>query len=93
MGLFGFRKKYTEDDLHREVSKLRNLYLQAIGAQSTNKSRYELKRELFYQLKEVVTISDSGDICNNPTIEWPTAGCFMPLYNAVPVVQVLIETM
>lgn len=57
MGIFGFGKTYSKQDLQKEITKLQNLYRQAIGADPTSKSRSELKRELAIQLHEVLDIT------------------------------------
>ena len=56
MGLFGFGKKYTKDDLQREIHTLAALFRQATGVDATNKTRTQLKQELAMQLYKVLEI-------------------------------------
>lgn len=97
MGIFGFGKTITQDDLQMEVTKLQNLYRQAIGADSTNKSRSELKRELAVQFHKLLEVCREGNFSGMETVEWcptgPSSGCYTSLRNVTPSIQVLIEMM
>ncbi len=88
MGLFGFGKSYTKQDLDNEIAKLRTLYNQAMGQPSS-----QLKRELAMQLHVVLEVCRKGGFSGGETVEWPMPGCFMPLASVTPPVQVLIELM
>ena len=88
MGLFGFMKSYSEEDLDKEVAKLRTLYNQAISNPSP-----QLKKELAMQLHEVLEVCRKGDFKGWETVEWPTSGSFTSLRNVTPPVQVLLEFM
>lgn len=56
MGLFGFGKKYTEEDLQNAITSLDTLYRQASGFIATTKTRGQLKQELAVQLHHVLDI-------------------------------------
>lgn len=88
MGIFGFGKSYSKEDLDKEIAKLRTLYNNAInhpGAQS--------KRELATQLNVVLEVCKKGRFEGWETVEWPSQGCFTSLRSVTPPVQVLIELM
>jgi hypothetical protein len=91
MSFFGFGKSFTKDDLNREVAKLRDLYLQTMGPSSM--SQTELKRKLALQLQEVLEVCKKGNFSGMETVEWTPSGCYMPISNITPAVQVLIELM
>ena len=97
MGLFGFGRKYTEDDLQREIHTLATLYRQATGVDSTTKSKSQLKQELTVQLHRVLDICKKGDFNGSETVEWnpglPRTGNYTSLRNVTPMVQVFIELM
>lgn len=97
MRLFGFGKSYSRDDLQKEVKKLQDLYRQAIGIDSTNKSRAELRRELSTQLHALLEVCEKGGFNGMESVEWcpssPSHGCYTSLRNVIPPVQVLIEMM
>lgn len=88
MGLFGFLKSYSKEDLDKEIAKLRTLYNQAMSQPSP-----QLKKELAMQLHEVLEVCRKGGFSGGETVEWPMPGCFMPLQSVTPPVQVLIELM
>lgn len=97
MGLFSFGKKYTDEDLQREIHALASLYRQAIGGEASTKSRTQLKRELARQLDNVLGICKKGDFCGWETVEWnprlPSSGNFTSVRNVIQTVQVLLEMM
>lgn len=97
MGLFGFSKKYTEEDLQREINVLASLFRQASGVDSTTKSKNQLKQELTVQLHQVLDICRKGGFTGGETVEWnpglPGTGNYTSLRNVTPIVQVLIELM
>lgn len=97
MGLFGFGRKYTEDDLQREIHTLAALVRQATGADATNKTRTQLKQELAMQLYKVLDVCKKGNFNGMELVEWnpglPRTGNFTSLRNVTPMVQVLIEMM
>lgn len=88
MGLFGFGKTYSKEDLDREIAKLRTLYVKAMSQPSP-----QLKKELAMQLNEVLKGCDKGGFKSWETVEWPIPGEFTSLRNVTPPVQVLIELM
>ncbi len=88
MGLFGFGKSYSKDDLDKEIAKLRSLYIEAMTAPSP-----ALKRELACQLNEVLKVCEKGGFKDWETVEWPTPGTYTSLRNVTPPVQILIELM
>lgn len=91
MGLFGFSKKYTEEDLQIEICALEVLYRQAIGVDSTTKSRIQLKQESAKQLYKVLDICKKGNFSGMETVMW--CGSYTSLRNVTPMVQVFIEMM
>lgn len=97
MGLFGFGKKYTKEDLQREIHELAASYRQAIGVDTTTKSRSQLKQELALQLQNVLEICRKGNFQGWETVEWnpgiPRTGNFTTLRNVTPMVQDFIEMM
>lgn len=96
MGLFGFSKKYTEEDLQREIHTLAALFRQANGVDSTTKSKNQLKQELTVQLHKVLDIAKKGGFTGCETVEWnPLSGTgnYTSLRNVTPMVQVFIELM
>lgn len=97
MGLFGFGKKYTEEDLQREIHILAALFRQANGVDSTTKSKNQLKQELTVQLHKILDIAKKGDFTRSETVEWnpglPRTGNYTSLRNVTPMVQVFIELM
>lgn len=97
MGLFGFGKKSTKEDLQREIHSLAALYRQATGVDSTTKSRNQIKSELNMQLHKVLEICRKGNFQGWETVEWnpgiPRSGNFTSLRNVTPMVQVFIEIM
>lgn len=97
MRLFGFSKKYTEEDLQREIHVLAALFRQANGADSTTQSKNQLKQELTMQLYQVLDICKKGGFTGCETVEWnpglPRTGNYTSLSNVTPMVQVLIELM
>lgn len=97
MGLFGFGKKYTEEDLQREIHTLAALFRQANGVDSTTKSKNQLKQELTAQLHKVLDIVKKGNFTGGETVEWnpglPRTGNYTSLRNVTPMVQVFIELM
>ena len=97
MGLFGFSKKYTKEDLQREIHALAALFRQANGVDSTTKSKNQLKQELAVQLHQVLDIIKKGDFAEYETVEWnpglPRTGNYTSLRNVAPMVQVFIELM
>lgn len=97
MGLFGFGKKYTEEDLQREIHVLATLFRQASSVDSTTKSKNQLKQELTVQLHKVLDIAKKGGFTGSETVEWnpglPRTGNYTSLRNVTPMVQVFIELM
>ena len=97
MGLFGFSKKYTKEDLQRVIHALAALFRQANGVDSTTKSKNQLKQELAVQLHQVLDIIKKGDFAEYETVEWnpglPRTGNYTSLRNVAPMVQVFIELM
>ena len=97
MGLFGFGKKYTEEDLQQEIHFLAALFRQANGVDSTTKSKSQLKQELTVQLHKVLDIAKKGGFTGGETVEWnpglPGTGNYTSLRNVTPMVQVYIELM
>lgn len=97
MGFFGFGRKYTKEELQREIHLLAALYRQAIGVDTTTKSRVQLKQELAIQLKNILDICKKGNFQGWETIEWnpgvPRSGNFTSLRNVTPMVEVFIELM
>ncbi len=95
MAFFGLGKKYTEEDLQREVTKLQSLYRQAIGIDRTDKSRTELKNELSKQLHLLLEVCRKGHFSGMETVEWcpngPSYGCFCLLNNVTPPVEILLQ--
>ena len=91
MGFFGFGKKYTEEELQREISVLETLYRQAIGVNYTTKSRIQLKQELATQLYNVLDICKKGHFNGMESVLW--CGNYTSLRNVTPMVQVFIEMM
>lgn len=91
MGLFGFGKKYTNEDLQREISTLESLYRQVIGVNTTTKSRHQLKQELATQLNKILDICKKGNFSGMETVMW--CGSYTSLRNVTPMVQVFIEMM
>ncbi|MDE7430571.1 MAG: hypothetical protein K2N34_01415 [Lachnospiraceae bacterium] len=91
MGFFGFSKKYTKEDLHREISTLETLYRQAIGVNTTTKSRIQLKQELATQLYKILDICKKGNFNGMESVLW--CGSYTSLRNVTPMVQVFIEMM
>ena len=88
MGIFGFGKSYSKEDLDKEIAKLRTLYNQAMGKPSP-----QLKKELAMQLNQVLEVCKKGGFSGGETVEWPISGSYMPLCNVTPPVQILIELM
>ena len=88
MGIFGFGKSYSKEDLDKEIAKLRTLYNHAMTQSSP-----QLKRELTMQLHNVLEVCRKGVFSGGETVEWPSSGCFTSLRNVTPPVQVLIELM
>ena len=43
MGFFGLGRKYSKEELQKEIHLLASLYRQAIGVDTTTKSRVQLK--------------------------------------------------
>lgn len=97
MGFLGFGKKYTMDDLQREVTKLQNLYRQAIGSDPLTMSRTELKRALRFQLYNVIEVCKKGNFVGWELVEWcptgPKHGFRTSLNGITPVVQTMIDLM
>lgn len=91
MGLFGFGKKYTKEDLQREINVMESLYLQAIGVNMVSKSRTQVKQELAIQLHKVLEICKKGDFKGWETVRW--LDLHTPLQSVTPMVQVLVEMM
>lgn len=60
MGLFGFGKSYSKDDLQREITKLEGYYRQAMAGGS--------KRELAQQLSKVLEIYNKGGFSGMETV-------------------------
>ena len=89
MGLFGFGKKYTQEDLQAEINILASLYLQAIGVDSTSKSNVQLKHELATQLHHVLEICKKGNFNGMETVMW--CGSYTSLRNVTPMVQGFVE--
>lgn len=86
MGLFGFGKSYSKEDLDKEIAKLRTLYIEAMTAPSP-----KLKRDLAQQIDEVMKVCEKGGFKGWETVEWPTPGTYTSLRNVTPPVQVLVE--
>lgn len=86
MGLFGFGKSYTEEDLQNEVTKLERLYIQAMGG-----GNQHLKRELTNQLEALLNVCRKGNFYGGEMVKW--CGSYTSLRNITPPVQVLIEMM
>lgn len=97
MKLFGFGKKYTEEDLQREIHALAALMRQANGVDSTTKSKNQLKQELTVQLHRVLDICKKGGFTGCEMVEWnpglPRTGHYTSLRNVTPMVQIFIELM
>lgn len=91
MGLFGFGKKYTKEDLQNAINSLDALYRQAIGVDTTAKSRSQLKQELAIQLHHVLSICKKGNFSGMETVLW--CGSYTSLRNVTPMVQVFIDMM
>lgn len=91
MGFFGFGKKYTEADLQNAIHTLDILYRQAIGVDTTTKSRTQLKQELAIQLHHVLDICKKGNFNGMETVMW--CGNYTSLRNVTPMVQIFIEMM
>ncbi len=91
MGLFGFGKKYTEEDLQDAIHSLETLYRQAIGVTPSTKLRSQLKQELAIQLHHVLDICRKGNFSGMETVLW--CGNYTSLRNVTPMVQVFIEMM
>lgn len=91
MGLFGFGRKYTKEDLQREIHSLAALYSRAIGVDATTKSRSQLKQDLAAQLHRVLDICKKGNFDGMETVMW--CGNYTSLRNVTPMVQVFIEMM
>lgn len=88
MGIFRFGKSYTKNDLDREIAKLRELYVRAMG-----NSNAQTKKELAMQLHKVLEVCKKGGFNGSETVEWPTPGSYTSLRNVTPSVQVMIEMM
>ena len=86
MGLFGFGKSYTRDDLQKEITKLERLYIQGMGGGNP-----QLKRELASQLSVVLNICRKGNFYGGEMVDW--CGSVTSLRNVTPPVQVMIEMM
>lgn len=97
MGLFSFGKKYTEENLQKEINTLASLYRQAVGYEASTKSKAQLKRELARQLDTVLDICKKGEFYGWETVEWnpgpSQSGNYTTLRNVTPTVQVLLEMM
>lgn len=97
MGLFGFGKSYTQEDLQREVTKLETLYRQAIGSDHVTMSGVELKRKLEIQLHEVLEVCKKGNFIGWELVIWDPVGSKgvmrTPLNGITPVVQTMIDLM
>ena len=91
MGLFGFGKKYTEEDLQREINALDTIYRQAIGVNTTIKSNSQLKQELTTQLCRVLDVCRKGNFNGMETVMW--CGSYTSLRNVTPTVQVFLDMM
>ena len=74
MGIFGFGKSYSKEDLDKEIAKLRTLYNQAMTQSSP-----QLKRELTIQLQNVLEVCRKGVFSGGETVEWTSSGCFTSL--------------
>lgn len=97
MGLFGFGRKYTKEDLQQEIHTLATLFRQATGVDTTNKTRTQLKQELVMQLHKVLDVCNKGNFKGMETVEWnpglPRTGNYTSLGSVTPMVQVFIEMM
>lgn len=97
MGFLGFGRKYTKEELQREIHLLAALYRQAIGVDTTTKSRIQLKQELAIQLKKVLDICKKGNFQEWEIVEWnpgvPRSGNFTSLRNVTPMAEAFIKMM
>ncbi len=91
MGLFGFGKKYTEEDLQNAINSLDTLFRQAMGVDTTTKSKSQLKQELAIQLHHVLDICRKGNFSGMETVLW--CGSYTSLRDITPMVQVYIDIM
>lgn len=88
MGIFGFGKSYTKDDLNSEIAQLRTLYVEAMSNRSP-----QMKKALASQLKKVLEVCRKGNFAGWEIVEWPTPGNHTSLRNVTPTVQVMIDMM
>lgn len=88
MDIFGFGKSYTKNDLDREITKLRELYVQALVNLNAH-----TRKELTLQLKKVLEVSKKGGFNGSEIVEWPTSGSYTSLRNVTPGILVMIDTM
>lgn len=86
MGLFGFGKSYSKEDLQREISKLENLYGRSISGGNP-----QLKQDLINQFNYIMEICRKGHFEAWETVMW--LGNYTSLRNVTQPVQVLIEIM
>ena len=97
MGFVGLGRKYSKEELQKEIHLLASLYRQAIGVDTTTKSRVQLKQELSIQLRNVLDICRKGNFQGWETVEWnpglPRSGNFTSLRNVTPIVEIFIEMM
>lgn len=84
MGLFGFGKSYTREDLQKEISLLEGLYLQAMSGSHN-------KIPLLQQYNKVIEVCKKGNFNGSEMVQW--LGSYTSLRNVTPPVQVLIEIM
>ena len=86
MGIFGFGRSYTEEDLQNEINKLEKLHIQAMSNRSAS-----MKREFANQYDNVINICKKGNFSGMETVKW--CGGFTSLRNVTSMVQVAIELM
>ncbi len=95
MGLFGFGKNYTKEDLQREINSLASLFRQATGLDASTKSRAQLKQELTKQLNTVLNICKKGNFAGWETVEWnpgpSKSGNYTTLRNVTPMVEIFLK--
>ena len=84
MGLFGFGKSYTREDLQKEISLLEEQYRQALSGNHN-------LIPLLQQYNTVIEICKKGNFNGSELVQW--FGSYTSLRNVTPLVQVLIETM
>lgn len=84
MGIFGFGRSYSLNDLQNEITSLENFYKQAMSGHCS-------KNDLIRQFNKVINICDRGNFNGSETVKW--LGSYTSLRNVTPDVEMVIRLM